>query len=134
MICCSDSGPVKTKIIVPVDYDIVRRFTCGSCSSGKINEEKSYAETLKCYWKLTNENDARATLFNEVQNEQRLLDKKKTNLVVKGTKPYGWKTDRDLVNSIAEALDIEKPSNQAIEIKIIEQTGRQLLLLKFKSS
>ena len=84
---------------------------------------------------LKNEQQTRATLFAEIQQEQSRKDAKGLNLVVKGTKPSENCTGYDIVEKIANQIDVSLVSSD-VQCKWIgkpqRDTGNQLLLLKFK--
>ena len=130
--CLTESCPVQTKVCVPSSYDFSQTFLCGFCAANdKIKVEKNYSAALTN--SIKNEQQTRATLFAEVQQEQKRKDARKLNLVVKGTQPSPSKSDAALVQEFAKKLNITISVND-VECKRIGKsntsTGCQLLLLK----
>ena len=134
MPCIRDNCPVQTKAFVPSSFDCSPTFLCGFCAASiKSYNQKTYSSAVTN--SIRNEQQTRATLFAEVQQEQARKDAKKMNLVVKGTKPSDLKTDASLVQELAKTLDVKIEAHD-VELKRIgkpqESTGHQLLLLKFR--
>ena len=98
--CTTTNCPVHTKVLVPANFDCSQPFTCGfCCASNQLKHSKSYSEAVTN--SLKNEQQTRATLFAEIQQEQSRKDAKRLNLVVKGTKPSENCTGYDIVEKIA---------------------------------
>ena len=83
---------------------------------------------------MKNEQKTRDTLFAEIQQEQSRKDAKRLNLTVKGTKPSDNCAGYDIVEKIANQIDVSLVSPD-IQFKWIRKrqrdTGNQLLLRKF---
>ena len=134
MPCITDNCPIQTKLFVPSSFDCSATFFCGFyAASGKTHNQKTCSSAVKNSFR--NEQQTRATLFAEVQQEQARKDAKELNLVLKGTKQSDLKTDATLVQELAKTLDMKIEAND-VELKRIgkppESTGHQLLLLKFR--
>ena len=132
--CTTTNCPVHTKVLVPANFDCSQPFTCGfCCASNQLKHSKSYSEAITK--SLKNEQQTRATLFAEIQQEQSHKDAKRLNLVVKGTKPSENCIGYDIVEKIANQIDISLVSSD-VQCKWIgkpqRDTGNQLLPLKFK--
>ena len=102
-------------------------------ASNQLKHSKSYSEVVTN--SLKNEQQPRATLFAEIQQEQSRKDAKRLNLVVKEAKPSENCTGYDIVEKIANQIDVSHVSSD-VQCKWIgkpqRDTGNQLLLLKFK--
>ena len=86
---------------------------------------------------MKNEQQTRATLSAEIQQEQSRKDAKRLNLIVKRTKPSDNSAGYDIFEKIAycRKVDVSLVSSD-VQCKWIGKTqrytGNQLLLLKFK--
>ena len=127
--CTTTNCPANTTVLVPANFDCFQPFTCGfCCASNQLKHSKSYSEAVTN--SLKNEQQTRATLFAEIQQEQSRKDAKRINLIVKGTKPSdncaGYDTEK-----IANQIDVSLVSSD-VQCKWIgksqRDTGNQLLL------
>ena len=74
--CTTPNCPVHTKVLVPANFDCSQPFTCGfCCASNQLKHSKSYSEAVTN--SLKNEQQTRATLFAEIQQEQSRKDAKR---------------------------------------------------------
>ena len=84
---------------------------------------------------MKNEQQTRATLFTEFQQQQSRIDAKRLNLIVKWTKPSDNCAGYDIVEKIGNEIAVSLLSSD-VQCKWIGKpqldTGNQLLLLKFK--
>ena len=128
--CTTTNCPVHTKVLVPANFDCSQPFTCGfCCASNQLKHSKSYSEAVTN--SLKNEQQTRATLFAEIQQEQSRKDAKRLNLIVKGIKPFENCAAYDIVEKIANQIDVSLVSSD-VQCKWIgkpqRDTGNQLLL------
>ena len=132
--CSTDTRPVLTKVSVPKSFDCAKPFICGFCDIHKQKEPKSYSHVLLD--NVTKENKAGSCIAREIRQERNEQESKKLNLVIKGNAPSSSTNDKECVQKLAQTTYIVLDSAD-IETKrigkIIEQNGKQLLLVKFKS-
>ena len=98
-----------------------------------MKHSKSHSEAVTN--SLRNEQQTRATLFAEIQQEQSRKDAKRLNLIVKVTKPSDNCAGYDILEKNANQIDVALVSSD-VQYKWIgkpqRDTGNQLLILKFK--
>ena len=94
MPCIRDNCPVQTKVFVPSSFDCSPTFLCGFCAASiKSDNQKTYSSAVTN--SIRNEQQTRATLFAEVQQEQARKDAKKNEPRSERHQTVRFKNGRD---------------------------------------